>query len=85
MDAVDEIIKLLPGVKSRNELDRIKNQVCKKHGIATMLNSKILERISDPDQRTLQLLKTKPVRSSSGVTVVAVMTYPYECPGKCIY
>lgn len=85
MDAVNEIVKMLPDVESRKELDKIKNLICKKHGIATMLNSEILSRIPDPDQKTLQLLKTKPVRSSSGVTVVAVMTFPYECPGKCIY
>ena len=31
------------------------------------------------------LLKTRPVRSLSGIVNVAVLTKPYPCPGKCIY
>ena len=31
------------------------------------------------------LFKIKPVRTLSGVAVVAVMTRPLPCPGKCIY
>ncbi|MDD3292535.1 MAG: tRNA uridine(34) 5-carboxymethylaminomethyl modification radical SAM/GNAT enzyme Elp3 [Candidatus Pacebacteria bacterium] len=31
------------------------------------------------------LLKTRPVRSLSGVINVSVLTKPYECPGKCIF
>jgi elongator complex protein 3 len=30
-------------------------------------------------------LITKPSRTKSGVTVVAIMTKPHDCPGKCIY
>lgn len=30
-------------------------------------------------------LITKKIRSTSGVTVVAVLTKPFPCPGKCIY
>ncbi|MFA5051152.1 MAG: tRNA uridine(34) 5-carboxymethylaminomethyl modification radical SAM/GNAT enzyme Elp3 [Patescibacteria group bacterium] len=30
-------------------------------------------------------LKKRPVRSLSGVAVVAVLTKPWPCPGKCIY
>jgi len=33
-----------------------------------------------------QLVKKKPVRSISGIVVVAVMAHPFPCPhGKCIY
>lgn len=32
-----------------------------------------------------EFLVTKPSRTLSGVTVVAIMTKPGECPGKCIY
>ncbi len=32
-----------------------------------------------------EFLITKPGRTQSGVTVVAVMTGPGDCPGKCIY
>lgn len=32
-----------------------------------------------------KLLKTRPVRSLSGVVNVSVLTKPYQCPGKCIF
>ncbi len=31
------------------------------------------------------MIKRKPTRSLSGVTVIAVMCKPHECPGKCRY
>jgi len=31
------------------------------------------------------MVKRKPVRSLSGVTVIALMCAPHECPGKCKY
>jgi len=32
-----------------------------------------------------QLLKTRPIRSLSGIVNVSVLTKPYPCPGKCTY
>ncbi len=32
-----------------------------------------------------KLLRRKPTRAKSGVTVIAVMCKPHECPGECIY
>ena len=32
-----------------------------------------------------EFLITKPGRTQSGVTIVAIMTRPGDCPGKCIY
>jgi len=37
------------------------------------------------DRVVFDRLKLKPVRTSSGVAPVAVMTGPYPCPGKCIF
>lgn len=31
------------------------------------------------------LLKTRPVRSLSGIVNVSVLTKPYSCPGKCVF
>ncbi|GAI01522.1 unnamed protein product, partial [marine sediment metagenome] len=31
------------------------------------------------------LLRTRPIRSLSGIVNVSVLTKPYPCPGKCIY
>jgi len=36
-------------------------------------------------ERFKNILKLKPVRTLSGVAVIAVMTKPLPCPGKCIY
>jgi elongator complex protein 3 len=38
-----------------------------------------------PDQRLLERIRMKPVRTLSGVTTVTVLTKPYPCPGKCIF
>lgn len=37
------------------------------------------------DKVVFERLKLKPVRTSSGVAPVAVLTGPYPCPGKCIF
>ena len=37
------------------------------------------------DARVLKRLRRKPVRTSSGVTPVTVLTKPFPCPGECIF
>lgn len=37
------------------------------------------------DALVLERLRRKPVRTSSGVTPVTVLTKPFPCPGKCIF
>ncbi len=37
------------------------------------------------DPLVLDRLRLKPVRSSSGVAVVTVLTKPFPCPGECIF
>jgi len=37
------------------------------------------------DIKLEKLLRTRPVRSLSGIVNVSVLTKPYPCPGKCIY
>jgi elongator complex protein 3 len=37
------------------------------------------------DPRVMQALRMKPVRTSSGVTTVTVLTKPFPCPGECIF
>lgn len=37
------------------------------------------------DQSILERLRRKPVRTSSGVTPVTVLTKPFPCPGECIF
>ena len=38
-----------------------------------------------PSQKIEVLLRTRPVRSLSGIVNVSVLTKPYPCPGKCLY
>ena len=38
-----------------------------------------------PNESLKKLLITKKIRTLSGVAVIAVLTKPYPCPGKCIY
>ncbi|RMF48827.1 MAG: tRNA uridine(34) 5-carboxymethylaminomethyl modification radical SAM/GNAT enzyme Elp3 [Chloroflexota bacterium] len=37
------------------------------------------------DPAVLERLRLKPVRSSSGVSVITVLTKPFPCPGECIF
>ncbi|RMF90937.1 MAG: tRNA uridine(34) 5-carboxymethylaminomethyl modification radical SAM/GNAT enzyme Elp3 [Methanobacteriota archaeon] len=70
------------------DVQRAKNRVCQRHGLhRPPSNTEILNSLS-PDKRELLLhrLRKKPVRTLSGVAVVAVMTDPAACPhGRCLY
>ncbi len=73
---------------SREDVNRIKIEVCRLHRSPTVPpNSDLLQRIPGSElTRFKPLLVGKQVRSASGVTTVAVMPKPYACPhGKCTY
>ena len=48
-------------------------------------NSLILSFAGKKTEKILSLLSVKPTRGLSGIAIVAVMTKPHKCPGKCIY
>ena len=49
-------------------------------------NSRILAAVHRKRNELLSVLRLKPIRSLSGVTILTVMAKPYSCPhGKCIY
>ncbi len=85
-----EILKeILEGtIKNKRDLYHLKTRICKKYKFSRLpRNGDILE-IATEDEREeiLSLLKTKRVRTISGIVVVAVMAKPYPCPhGKCLY
>ncbi len=86
----DEIIDRLLSIDhpTRNDVNRIKLEVCKTHHSSTIpLNSDILQHLPENTLTKLKpLLVSKQVRSISGVTTIAVMPKPYGCPhGKCTY
>lgn len=73
---------------SRKTVNRIKQEICAKyHAERTPSNADILE-VSIPEEVDIlrPFLQKRPVRTISGVAVVAAMTTPHECPhGKCAY
>lgn len=75
--------ELLSGkIKTRAQLEKRKKELCKKYAIKQVPPSaKLLEKLGIKSN----LLLTKPSRSLSGVSVIAIMTEPASCPGECIY
>ena len=72
---------------TRDDLNRIKMNVCRELHVSILKNSEILSFLRAEDKlELLQTLKSKPIRMMSGVNVVAVMTIPSKCPhGRCTY
>jgi len=90
-DIIKELIKIKAG--SPSDLSSAKRRLAKKHKSPFPNNISLLktyhELLRDKSIRlskTIELLlKTRPVRSLSGIVNVAVLTKPYPCPGKCIF
>jgi len=83
--------EILYGIKngkiaSKEDIHRIKKYFGKKYCLSRLpTNSEILSHIKTKDERVTKLLRKKPVRTISGVAVVAVMSSPYPCPhGRCL-
>ncbi|MDD2626154.1 MAG: tRNA uridine(34) 5-carboxymethylaminomethyl modification radical SAM/GNAT enzyme Elp3 [Candidatus Methanomethylophilus sp.] len=75
-------------VTDRDGLQRLKMRLCAECGPDKVpANSAILAQVAPADRaKLLPLLVKKPMRTASGVSVVAVMTSPYPCPhGRCSY
>lgn len=85
-ELIQEIIERMP--KDKNELQRIKSRFCKTHSLQKIpTDADILSHAEGELYSTLlPILRTKAMRTISGVAVVAVMTSPHPCPhGRCIY
>jgi elongator complex protein 3 len=96
MNPQEEIIVKLITEKARTRADfrRVVASVYRDSNTAGYDSNIELRRIYDnmvgagdvePDENIEKLLITKRMRSLSGVSVITVLTKPYECPGKCIY
>jgi len=82
----DELIEALKKKKlSKKQLYQLKRELCKKYNIREIpTDIKIMLHASPNDVEKIGLL-TKPVRTISGVAVIAVMSYPFSCKhGKCL-
>ncbi len=84
----EEIIEQLADKKlTKNQILTVKKNACKKYKIKNIPSDiQILLRAPQNKLKKLSSLITKPVRTMSGVSPIALMTAPFKCPhGKCIY
>ncbi len=89
--AILDIIEINP--KSRKDLSLNKRQACKKYKIGMIKNSDIFLVYKKllQDKKIKQnldfekILRKRSIRTMSGIAPIAVLTKPYECPGKCVY
>jgi elongator complex protein 3 len=76
-------------IDDAHELARAKTRVCREFGLSQPLrNSELLTAATVEERKKfIQLLRLKPVRSISGISVITVMPKPYPCPKPepCIY
>ncbi|MFH1234767.1 MAG: tRNA uridine(34) 5-carboxymethylaminomethyl modification radical SAM/GNAT enzyme Elp3 [Candidatus Diapherotrites archaeon] len=83
-----EIVSLIEKgiISNPDELNKWKARLAKKHGLDEFpSNTEITGSGISLSKKALALLCRKPVRSMSGITVVAAMVPPHDCPGKCTY
>lgn len=79
--------KILRGEINREKLNEAKKKASVEHRLSSLpRNSDLLAACRDGEREELQeFLRLKPVRTISGVAVVAVMTSPAPCPhGTCV-
>jgi len=72
----------------RRVINRIKNRICGKYRRARVPSNPDILQAAIPEEIEIlrPFLQKRPVRTVSGVAVVATMTEPYPCPhGKCVY
>jgi elongator complex protein 3 len=88
VDACGEIIDgILAGNITRQNLQNAKIDISRRFGLSGLLSNPQIYSAADPYQQKLlqEVLQKKPVRTASGVAVIAVMTSPYPCPhGRCV-
>ncbi|HXG73819.1 MAG TPA: tRNA uridine(34) 5-carboxymethylaminomethyl modification radical SAM/GNAT enzyme Elp3 [Candidatus Nitrosotenuis sp.] len=88
--ACHEISRGLLTIESptKNQIKSQIKKVCTKYSLERIpRNSEILATVSGNDYSKLQrILIKKPVKTASGVAVIALMPMPYACPhGRCTY
>jgi elongator complex protein 3 len=88
VDACGEIINgILAGNITRENLQNAKIDISRRFGLSFLLSNSQIYNAADPHEQKLlqEVLQKKPVRTASGVVVIAVMTSPYPCPhGSCV-
>ena len=89
----EEIIKNLLKRGDKVNLSLLKRKIAKKYGVSCPSNIELLKSYHRLVKRKKikespeveRLLRTRPIRSQSGIVNVSVLTKPYPCPGHCLY
>ncbi|MBU4298572.1 tRNA uridine(34) 5-carboxymethylaminomethyl modification radical SAM/GNAT enzyme Elp3, partial [Patescibacteria group bacterium] len=80
-------------IQTSVDLASFKREISKKYKIPCPSNIQLLKDYHElvKNKRVKKspilekLLRTRPIRSLSGIVNISVLTKPYPCPGKCIY
>jgi elongator complex protein 3 len=73
-------------VEDKEQVEKRKKQLCSELGFGGMpKNSDILEYVEEDEEKAQEVLKTKPMRTISGIANIAIMARPAPCGGGCIY
>lgn len=80
-------------INSSADLSFFKRKISKKYKIPCLSNIELLKvyhkflkiKRLKSFERLENLLKTRSIRSLSGIVNISVLTKPYPCPGKCLY
>lgn len=73
-------------LESKDDVEQRKKQLCRETSFDGMpKNSDILQFAEEEEQTAQKVLKTKPMRTISGIANVAIMARPAPCGGGCIY
>lgn len=73
-------------IEEKEEVEKLKKKYCKELSFNGMpKNSDILKYAKDSEERAKKVLKTKPMRTISGIANIAIMARPAPCGGGCIY
>lgn len=73
-------------LESKEEVEQRKKELCGELEFDGMpKNSDILNFVEEDEERAQKLLKTKPMRTISGIANIAIMARPAPCGGGCIY
>lgn len=87
--AIEEISEEINSTTSftKKQLQKWKNVACKKYKISDIIhNAELIEVLKKQGNlAAVKALRTRATRFLSGVAVLAIMTKPAGCPGKCIY
>jgi len=79
--------------KTPEDLSLAKRKIAKKEKVPCPSNIDLLQAYHNllkkkrikPNKELEHLLRTRPIRSLSGIVNVSVLTKPYPCPGQCLF